>query len=163
MGRASGTRQVSPGACAVPVPHEDRHGSARGFDTLADCERVIRRGLSAYVEVGRALREIHERELWKQSAHGSFLAYCRTRFELRSSQVYNIMRASKIADEATARGDKPPRSIKSALSDGPHRRHRQPPRDGRAEEIARLTIKELGEPLARAVATAIHRISRRPA
>ena len=48
-------------------------------DRLGDLEEVIERGLTTFVEVGNAIREIRDSKLYKES-HGTFEDYCRERW-----------------------------------------------------------------------------------
>lgn len=54
---------------------------------LEACENVIRKGLCTFLEVGRALAEIHDNRLHRQT-HKSFKAYYRDVWDLGKSSAY---------------------------------------------------------------------------
>lgn len=64
---------------------------------LADCERKIRDGLQTFVEVGRALADIRDGRLYRQT-HTTFEAYCGMEFGLTRKRAYDLMGASDIID-----------------------------------------------------------------
>jgi len=59
---------------------------------LADLERVIAEGLGTLVAVGRALSEIRDAELYK-TTHATFETYCRDRWDMGKSRVYQLIEA----------------------------------------------------------------------
>ena len=59
---------------------------------LLKCEEKIERGGRAFLEMGRALREVQESQLYKGS-HGTFEAYCRERWDLGLSRCHQLMDA----------------------------------------------------------------------
>jgi hypothetical protein len=64
---------------------------------LADCERKIRSGLQTFVEVGRALADIRDGRLYRQT-HETFEAYCGMEFGLTRKRAYDLMGASDVVD-----------------------------------------------------------------
>jgi hypothetical protein len=61
------------GQLAVLAPDESQR--------LAELEAVVERGLTTFIEVGEALREIRDARLYKAS-HGTFEAYLRERWAI---------------------------------------------------------------------------------
>jgi len=62
---------------------------------LATCEGVIERGLSTFVDVGRALLTIRDSKLYRQQ-YPTFEAYCKERWGLIQSRVYQMMDAAQV-------------------------------------------------------------------
>lgn len=63
--------------------------------TLADLEAVIERGLKTFVEVGQALMEIRDNDLYKET-HTTFEGYCRERWGFARRTAYHYIDAAKI-------------------------------------------------------------------
>lgn len=63
---------------------------------LAELEAVIERGLTTFVEVGRALLEIREQRLYRET-HESFETYCRERWGWSSRHVNRQIEAAGVA------------------------------------------------------------------
>ena len=57
---------------------------------LARCEGVIGRGLTVFVEVGRALAEIRDAKLYRVN-YKTFEAYCKERWEIGRSRAYELI------------------------------------------------------------------------
>jgi hypothetical protein len=64
--------------------------------TLVELEAVIARGLDTFVEVGAALAEIRERQLYRHQGFDRFEDYCRDRWQLGRSRAYQLMDASQV-------------------------------------------------------------------
>jgi phage N-6-adenine-methyltransferase len=64
-------------------------------DRLLECERVIERGLNTFVEVGAALLEIRERELYK-GIYSTFEEYLYKRWDMKQSHAYRLMDAAGV-------------------------------------------------------------------
>lgn len=75
--------------------------------SLPELERVIERGQQTFIEVGRALLEIRDRRLYRET-HATFEAYCRERWGWGRSHVYRTMDAARVADALSPMGDTPP-------------------------------------------------------
>lgn len=74
--------------------------------SLADCERVIERGLETFLEVGEALLEIRDRRLYRET-HETFEAYSRERWGLTRKRAYDLAAAAEVAAELSPTGDTP--------------------------------------------------------
>lgn len=65
---------------------------------LAECEGIIERGLSTFVEVGNALLEIRDSRLYRES-HATFEEYCKGRWGWSASRARQLIgTAGVIAD-----------------------------------------------------------------
>jgi hypothetical protein len=71
---------------SLSPPHRQR---------LRELEEVIDEGLAIFVRVGRALQEIRDRRLYRES-HSSFDDYCRQRFGLGRHWAYRQMRGAEV-------------------------------------------------------------------
>ena len=59
---------------------------------LAELESTIERGLATFVEVGNALREVRDSELYKTDlGFDSFEHYCEDRWQLSRRRAYQLM------------------------------------------------------------------------
>lgn len=72
---------------------------------LKKCETVINQGWETFVEVGRALATIQKNRLYR-AEHGTFEAYCRTRWQYAKSQAYRLIGAAEVVDRLSPIGDK---------------------------------------------------------
>jgi hypothetical protein len=68
----------------------DRGTRARELD------QVIQRGLATFVEVGRALLEIQQDQLYKEFGHRSFEDYCLQRWHVSRAEAYRKIDAAKV-------------------------------------------------------------------
>ncbi|MCG8643315.1 MAG: hypothetical protein MI862_26550 [Desulfobacterales bacterium] len=59
-------------------------------DRLTECESIIRKGLGTFLEVGRALAEIHDNRLYRET-HNDFRRYCKDIWDLGKSSAYRKM------------------------------------------------------------------------
>ncbi|MCG8635421.1 MAG: hypothetical protein MI863_16430 [Desulfobacterales bacterium] len=62
---------------------------------LEECECIIRRGLCTFLEVGRALAEIHDNRLYKET-HKSFQKYCKDVWDLGKTTAEQKMNGYKV-------------------------------------------------------------------
>jgi hypothetical protein len=84
-------------------------GNAQHFSpnrVLTQLESVIERGLQSYLEVGQAIDEINERELYREQGFASFDEYCKQRWKFARSAVaqnatLNAERAASGGQETT--------------------------------------------------------------
>ena len=61
-------------------------------------DAVVAKGLATFIEVGVALREIKEKQLYKEE-YGTFEKYIQQRHEMRKSTAYRLIDAVTIRDE----------------------------------------------------------------
>ena len=78
-------------------------------DQLAALEGVVERGLATFVEVGRALAEIRDARLYRES-HATFADYLRERWDMGRSQGYRLIDAAAVVDVVSPNGDTAPPS-----------------------------------------------------
>lgn len=130
----------------------------RELHDLRELEGVVERGLETFLEVGTALREIRERELYRAEYH-SFEAYCRERWGFGRHYAYRQIRASTtveaLGDVASwQREDRLPRNEAQARPLGP-----LDPED--QVEAWRLALQLAGDshPTADVVREAVDRVS----
>jgi hypothetical protein len=71
---------------------------------LAELELVVKTGRDAFVSVGRALQEIRDCKLYRDT-HSTFAAYCNDRWELSKGHAYRLMGAVSVLDNLSPRGD----------------------------------------------------------
>lgn len=57
---------------------------------LKQCEQIIKGGLTAFCDVGDALCEIRDAKLYRNT-HGTFKDYCKDKWQLGESRVYQLM------------------------------------------------------------------------
>ncbi|MEO5715971.1 MAG: DUF5131 family protein [Luteolibacter sp.] len=62
-------------------------------------DKVVRKGVAAFMETGKALAEIHDRKLWKASTHGTWEGYCRKVAGISKPHAHRLVEASRIAGE----------------------------------------------------------------
>jgi len=72
---------------------------------LAELEAVVHRGQCAFYEVGKALRTIRDEALY-DAAFGTFEAYCKVRFQMKKSRIYQLIDASQAVDNLSTIVDK---------------------------------------------------------
>jgi hypothetical protein len=63
---------------------------------LIECENIIRTGLGSFLEVGRALAEIHDNRLYKET-HQEFKQYCKDVWDLGKSRAYQQIDGYRVA------------------------------------------------------------------
>lgn len=74
--------------------------------SLTECETVIERGLATFVEVGEALMEIRDEDLYKES-HGTFEEYCRERWDMTRQHANRTIRAAEVIGVLEPMGSNP--------------------------------------------------------
>jgi hypothetical protein len=102
---------------------------------LAECERVIERGLKTFIEVGDALARIRDKRLYRDT-HRTFEGYCRARWDFDASRARQLISAAKTVTLVTVGGQPAPISERVA---------RELRRAGdKAPEVWAETVKEHG-------------------
>lgn len=74
--------------------------------SLPELERVIERGQQTFIEVGRALLEIRDRRLYRET-HTTFEAYCRERWGWSRHHANRHIDAALVTDALVPTGTKP--------------------------------------------------------
>lgn len=64
-------------------------------NSLTECESTIERGLSTFVEVGRALMEIRDAKLYRAS-HKTFEHYCDDRWKFTRQRAYQLIDQARV-------------------------------------------------------------------
>jgi hypothetical protein len=85
-------------------------GERHDLETL---EGIVQRGIDTFVEVGRALAEIRDRRLYRDS-HGTFEEYCDQRWLLSRTRAYQLIDASKVNGVMSTMVDTPPSNERQA-------------------------------------------------
>lgn len=98
-------------------------------DILKRCEVAIEEGKSAYLEVGKALVEIHEKRLYR-IGYKSFREYCEKKWKFSRSYAYRLMRFCEEASEASPIG-----KTSGISNEHQARQLRKVPKEKRAEVI----------------------------
>ena len=63
---------------------------------LAQYEAVIERGLQSFWQVGMALKNIREQELYKKAGYKSFETYCQARWDMKSRYAYDLSGSAEV-------------------------------------------------------------------
>lgn len=77
--------------------------------TLAECEAIIERGLTTFVEVGSALARIRDERLYLDS-HKSFEDYCRERWDFNDRRASQMIQAAEVSTIVETRSLPTPRN-----------------------------------------------------
>lgn len=117
---------------------------------LAELEAVIERGLETFIAVGRALTEIRDDGLYKET-HGTFEEYCRQRWGIERAHAYRLIEATGVIENLSPMGDIPlPKSERAARELKPLPSERQREAWARAVEQSKS-----GQPTASEVSTVV--------
>ena len=114
--------------------------------SLPELERVIERGQQTFIEVGRALLEIRDRRLYRET-HATFEAYCRERWGWGRSNAYELMDAARVAGVLSGTPDTPT-SVRQAraMLNRLEPEERKAVREGTTSP---RTVKKMTEPIRR--------------
>lgn len=127
---------------------------------LEECEQVIERGLTTFVEVGGALAAIRDGRLYRAS-HGTFEDYCRERWGFSKRRANQLVEAAEVVAEL---GTIVPTDTSAITNEGQARALAPVVREHGPEFAAEvlqqaaevgLTAKSIQETAARAVATRV--------
>jgi len=160
-------KPVSPPAAETPesdiippAPDNDNAIVSDAHTDTADFERLdklVRDGMAAFIEVGTALAEIHERKLWKAGGHDTWEGYCREKLGMSKPYVHRLVTASGIAlelAESLPIGNDSPQILPATESQvRPLQRLGDPQQRLHAWEMA--VGKAGGQPTAKAVSNAV--------
>lgn len=67
---------------------------------MDELENVIAKGKLTFFEVGNALAEIMEEQLYKQRGFGSFAEYCEVKWGFKKSYAYQLVNAAALSKES---------------------------------------------------------------
>jgi hypothetical protein len=73
--------------------------------SLKSLETVIDKGLSHFIEVGTALKEISENKLYREN-YRTFESYVSKRFEIQKTHAYQLIAAVEVKEDLSAIADK---------------------------------------------------------
>ena len=96
-------RHLAPATAVETAPSPT---ASRGGD-LAECERIIERGLATFLEVGTALLRIRDGRLYRET-HGTFEDYCRERWGFSRRNGYDLMRTAEVSSAVQDLAHEPP-------------------------------------------------------
>jgi hypothetical protein len=92
------------------VSAELSSGERHALETL---EGIVQRGIDTFVEVGRALAEIGDRRLYRDS-HRTFEEYCDQRWLLSRTRGYQLIDAAGVVTDMSTMVDTPPANERQA-------------------------------------------------
>lgn len=96
--------------------------------TLAQLKSIVSRNLSATIDAGRALKEIRDRELWKEESE-SFQQFCVDNWGVSKQRAYQLIDTVKIVDQL------PPEQSTAVDSERVARELKKVPAEDRAEVV----------------------------
>jgi len=74
--------------------------------TLIDCERIIGKGITTFIEVGQALTKIRDSRLYR-GEHMTFEDYCQKRWRMSRPRAYQLIDANGVLQNLSTFVDKP--------------------------------------------------------
>ena len=114
--------------------------------SLPELERVIERGQQTFIEVGRALLEIRDRRLYRET-HATFEAYCRERWGWGRRYVNRQIVAAQVARTLGPIGPKPANEAQArAMLNRLEPEERKAVREGTTSP---RTVQKMTEPIRR--------------
>jgi hypothetical protein len=114
--------------------------------SLPELERVIERGQQTFIEVGRALLEIRDRRLYRET-HATFEAYCRERWGWSRRHANRQIEAARVVDAVGPVGPKPESERQArAMLDRLEPEERKAVREGTTSP---RTVQKMTEPIRR--------------
>jgi hypothetical protein len=88
----------------LPQPIDAKPLTTADRSRLAELEQVIDHGLQIFVEVGRALQEVRDGRLYRET-HETFEAYLDGRWGMSRSRGYRLIDAAAVAEIVSPNGD----------------------------------------------------------
>lgn len=73
---------------------------------LTELESIIEQGLQTFYDVGKALDEIREQKLYRETDH-TFEAYCRNKWSIARRTAYQFIDAAKVMENLAEADNKP--------------------------------------------------------
>lgn len=80
-----------------PAPSPDFSLSASDRDRLAELEAIVDEGLTTFIRVGLALREIRDRRLYRDT-HSTFEGYCQEKWGIGRHYAYRQINAASVVE-----------------------------------------------------------------
>ncbi len=106
--------------------------------SFEQCEVVIRKGLQSFVEVGRALLQIRK-EKYYQAQYDTFTEYCRARWNLGTSRVYQLINATYVMDNLSTPSED---TAEVSSEEVPHYESLFPQIESQVRPLSRLTPEQ---------------------
>lgn len=103
--------------------------------TLAQLKNIVSRNLSATIDAGRALKEIKDRELWKEEGAQSFQQFCIDNWGVSKQRAYQLMDSADIVAQL------PPEQSTAVDSERAARELKKAPPEARAEIVKQVQAK----------------------
>lgn len=85
---------------------------------LAECEAVITQGIRSFYETGKALQEIRDQRLYKETGHSSFEEYCLNKWKFTKDYANKLVASYSVIKELEAsqgENNEKPNTIVSTL------------------------------------------------
>jgi len=73
--------------------------------SLADLEAIIESNRTQFYQIGKALKQIRDEQLYHQVLFDTFEAYVKDRWDMSRSHAYRLIDASKVMDNLSLIGD----------------------------------------------------------
>jgi hypothetical protein len=104
---------------------------------LAELEDIIQRGKQTFFEVGNALAQIMEEQLYREKGFGSFSEYCETVWGFKKTYAYQLVQSAELVKELPA----PVSAIAEKLNPGQVRALITVPKEKRETVIKKAAAK----------------------
>lgn len=118
---------------------------------LERCEKIIKKGLSTFHEVGAALATIRDKQLYRVS-HKTFEAFCKDTYDLTRPRAYQFIEAAEVVSNLSTIVDKT--TEMSHVEDGEKKPESKPPipkRESQARTLAKAPKEKQPEVWQKAV------------
>lgn len=86
------------------------------MERLLELETLIARNQESFYKIGRALKEIRDNHLYKQTLFDTFEAYARARWDMGKSHAYRLIQSYEVIYNLSPIGDKLPANESQARS-----------------------------------------------
>ena len=91
------------------APEPESTGLCIEQTRLVELEAIVERGLTTFIEVGNALLEIRDSQLYRRT-HATFQDYCQKRWGISRPQAYRLMKSAEVVSNLSPFGDNQPTS-----------------------------------------------------
>lgn len=137
------TKEVTKLDIKTPKKEPMVEVKAEVVSRLEELEGVIQRGFQTFIEVGNALLEIQNSQLYKES-HSSFEAYLKERWNLERRRAYQLIDAAEIAADVN-QGSQNGKALPAPTSERQIRPLKALPKEQRSEAYTEAVAKNNGE------------------
>ena len=73
--------------------------------SLPDLETIIESNRTQFYQIGKALKQIRDEQLYRQLLFDTFESYVKDRWDMARSHAYRLIEASKVIDNLSPIGD----------------------------------------------------------